>query len=46
MKFLAFARRNGMLNRRYAVLLWRYFWRRFFTRAGWRWETDGPVFFG
>ena len=41
-----FARRNGMLNRRYAVLLWRYLWRRFFTRAGWRWETDGPVFFG
>ena len=35
-----------MLNRRYAVLLWRYLWRRLFTRAGWRWETDGPVFFG
>jgi len=35
-----------MLNRRYAVLLWRYLWRRFLTPAGWRWETDGPVFFG
>jgi acetyltransferase-like isoleucine patch superfamily enzyme len=35
-----------MLNRRYAVLLWRYVWRRLFTRAGWRWETQGPVFFG
>lgn len=35
-----------MLTPRYAVLLWRYLWRRFFTRAGWRWETDGPVFFG
>lgn len=35
-----------MLNRRYALLLWRYAWRRFLTPAGWRWETDGPVFFG
>jgi acetyltransferase-like isoleucine patch superfamily enzyme len=43
---LAFARRNGMLNLRYARLLWRYLWRRFLTPAGWRWETDGPVFFG
>jgi acetyltransferase-like isoleucine patch superfamily enzyme len=37
---------NGMLNWRYARLLWRYLWRRFLTPAGWRWETDGPVFFG
>jgi acetyltransferase-like isoleucine patch superfamily enzyme len=35
-----------MLNLLYARLLWRYLWRRFFTRAGWRWQTDGPVFFG
>ena len=35
-----------MLNWRYARLLWRYLWRRFLTPAGWRWETDGPVFFG
>ena len=35
-----------MLNRRYVLLLWRYLWRRFLTPAGWRWETDGPVFFG
>ncbi len=35
-----------MLNRRYARLLWRYLWRRYLTIAGWRWETDGPVFFG
>ncbi len=41
-----FLRRNGMLNAKYARLLWRYLWRRFFTLAGWRWETDGPVFFG
>jgi acetyltransferase-like isoleucine patch superfamily enzyme len=37
---------NDMLNVRYARLLWRYLWRRYLTRAGWRWETDGPVFFG
>ena len=43
---LRFLAANGMLNARYARLLWRYVWRRFLTRAGWRWETDGPVFFG
>ena len=43
---LGFYRRNGMLNLRYARLLWRYGWRRLLTPAGWRWETDGPVFFG
>ena len=45
-RLLGFLRRNGMLNWRYARLLWRYLWRRFLTPAGWRWETDGPVFFG
>ncbi len=43
---IRFLSRNGMLNARYARLLWRYLWRRFLTPAGWRWETDGPVFFG
>ena len=43
---LRFARANGMLNHRYARLLWRYLWRRYLTRAGWRWETDGFVFLG
>jgi acetyltransferase-like isoleucine patch superfamily enzyme len=43
---LRFLADNGMLNWRYARLLWRYLWRRFLTPAGWRWETDGPVFFG
>jgi acetyltransferase-like isoleucine patch superfamily enzyme len=38
--------RNGMLTPKYALLLGRYLWRRFLTRAGWRWRTDGPVFFG
>ena len=44
--FLRFAARNGMLNAKYARLGWRYLWRRYLTRAGRRWETDGPVFFG
>ena len=43
---LRFLARHRMLNLRYARVLWRYVWRRFFTRAGWRWETDGMVFFG
>ena len=43
---LRFFARNGMLTPRYARLLYRYLWRRFLTPAGWRWETDGPVFFG
>ena len=45
-RLLRFLRANGMLNRRYARLYWRYLWRRFLTPAGWRWQTDGPVFFG
>jgi acetyltransferase-like isoleucine patch superfamily enzyme len=43
LRFLASKR---MLTPRYARLLWRYAWRRWLTPAGWRWETDGPVFFG
>ena len=43
---LRFLAANRMLNLNYARLLWRYLWRRFLTPAGWRWETDGPVFFG
>jgi acetyltransferase-like isoleucine patch superfamily enzyme len=43
---LRFLRANGMLSRRYGVLLWRYLWRRLLTPAGWRWKTDGLVFFG
>ena len=46
LELLRFARRNGMLNWRYARLYWRYLWRRWLTPAGWRWETNGPVFFG
>lgn len=42
-RFLA---RNGMLNSQYARLLGRYLRRRLLTRAGWRWRTDGLVFFG
>src|ERR687891_2539326 len=43
---LRFLARNGMLNARYARLLFRYLWRRLLTPAGWRWQTDGLVFFG
>jgi acetyltransferase-like isoleucine patch superfamily enzyme len=43
---IRFFARNGMLNLRYARLLWRYLWRRGLTAAGWRWSTDGVVFFG
>jgi acetyltransferase-like isoleucine patch superfamily enzyme len=43
---IRFLSRNGMLNARYGRLLGRYLRRRFFTKAGWRWRTDGLVFFG
>jgi acetyltransferase-like isoleucine patch superfamily enzyme len=46
MRLLRFAARNGMLNHRYARLLWRYLWRRALTVAGWRWRTDGLLFLG
>jgi acetyltransferase-like isoleucine patch superfamily enzyme len=45
-RFLRFCARNGMLNHRYGLLALRYLRRRLLTRAGWRWRTDGPVFFG
>ncbi len=43
---IRFLARNGMLNHRYGQLLWRYLWRRFLTRAGRRWRTDGFLFLG
>jgi acetyltransferase-like isoleucine patch superfamily enzyme len=43
---LRFLAANRMLTPQYARLLWRYLWRRFLTPAGWRWETEGFVFFG
>jgi acetyltransferase-like isoleucine patch superfamily enzyme len=43
---IGFLARNRMLNHRYARLLWRYLRRRLLSRAGWRWRTDGFVFFG
>ena len=43
---LRFARRNGMLSLKYARLLARYVRRRLLSSAGWRWETDGPLFLG
>lgn len=46
MRLLRFCARNGMLNHRYALLLWRYLWRRLLTRAGRRWRTRGMLFLG
>ena len=43
---IRFWARNGMLTPKYALLLGRYLRRRLFTRAGWRWRTEGPIFFG
>jgi acetyltransferase-like isoleucine patch superfamily enzyme len=43
---IRFLARNGMLNHRYALLLWRYAWRRLLTRAGHRWRTTGFLFLG
>jgi acetyltransferase-like isoleucine patch superfamily enzyme len=43
---LRFLTRNHMLNHRYALLLWRFSWRRLLTRAGRRWRTDGMLFLG
>jgi acetyltransferase-like isoleucine patch superfamily enzyme len=45
-RFLRFCSRNGMLTPQYGLLAWRYLWRRFLTRAGRRWRTDGPLFLG
>lgn len=43
---IRFLTANGMMNRRYGRLFWRYLWRRWLTAAGRRWRTDGFVFFG
>ncbi|MGZ5314031.1 MAG: acyltransferase [Solirubrobacterales bacterium] len=43
---LRFLARNRMLTPKYGRLLGRYVRRRLFTLAGWRWQTDGLVFFG
>ncbi len=45
-RLIRFLARNRMLTPRYARLLGRYLRRRLFTPAGWRWRTNGPVFFG
>jgi acetyltransferase-like isoleucine patch superfamily enzyme len=45
-RLLRFCARNGMLTPKYGRLLWRYLRRRLLTRAGRRWRTHGPVFFG
>jgi acetyltransferase-like isoleucine patch superfamily enzyme len=45
-RFIRFCARNRMLTPKYARLLGRYLRRRLLSRAGWRWSTRGPVFFG
>ncbi len=45
-RLIRFCARNGMLRPGYALLALRYVWRRFLTRAGWRWRTDGLLFLG
>jgi acetyltransferase-like isoleucine patch superfamily enzyme len=45
-RLIRFLARNRMLTPKYARLYGRYLRRRFFTSAGRRWRTDGPVFFG
>lgn len=45
-RLIRFLARNRMLNLQYARLLGRYLRRRLLTAAGWRWRTDGLVFFG
>jgi acetyltransferase-like isoleucine patch superfamily enzyme len=46
MRLLRFLVRNQMLTPKYGRLLLRYLRRRFFTVAGWRWETSGMLFLG
>ena len=46
LSLLSFLKRNGMLTPKYARLAVRYAWRRLLTSAGWRWQTDGLLFFG
>jgi acetyltransferase-like isoleucine patch superfamily enzyme len=43
---IRFLAEKKMLNHRYALLLWRYCWRRLFTSAGRRWHSDGLLFLG
>ena len=46
LRLLSFLARNRMLTLKYARLAFRYAWRRLLTPAGWRWQTDGLLFFG
>ena len=43
---IRFYARHGMLTPQYGLLLERFLWRRFLTRAGRRWRTHGPLFLG
>ncbi len=45
-RLLRFCARNGMLTPQYGLLALRWARRRFLTRAGRRWRTDGLLFLG
>jgi acetyltransferase-like isoleucine patch superfamily enzyme len=45
-RLLRFLRANRMLTLKYTRIWGRYLRYRFFTTAGYRWHTDGLVFFG
>jgi serine acetyltransferase len=45
-RLIRFLAHNRMLTPKYGRLLGRYLRRRLLTRAGWRWRTDGLLFFG
>jgi len=46
LRLTRFLAQNRMLRPKYGRLLWRYLWRRFLTRSGWRWSTAGMLFLG
>ena len=46
LRLFSFLKHNGMLTPKYARLAVRYGCRRLLTPAGWRWQTDGLLFFG
>lgn len=46
MRMMRFLIAHRMIRPRYGRLAVRYLWRRLLTPAGWRWRTEGMVFFG
>jgi acetyltransferase-like isoleucine patch superfamily enzyme len=46
LRLIRFLAQTGMLTPKYARLALRFARRRLLTQAGWRWQTDGLLFFG